>query len=88
MPEISLVIRNKVGLHARPLALFNATVKKFQSEVRVSKNGKEVDAKSPFKVLALAVNQNDAVVVRAEGPDAEAALAAIAQLVADNFGEA
>jgi phosphotransferase system HPr (HPr) family protein len=87
MPEIRLTITNKVGLHARPLALFNATVRKFQSDVRVSKNGKEVDAKSPFKVLALAVNQNDEVVFRAEGPDADEALAAIAQLVADNFGE-
>ena len=87
MPHITLVIKNAVGLHARPLALFNATVKKFQSDVRVSKNGKEVDAKSPFKVLALAVNQNDEVVFSADGPDADAALAAIAQLVADNFGE-
>jgi phosphotransferase system HPr (HPr) family protein len=87
MSEIKLVIRNKVGLHARPLALFNDIVKRFQSDVRISKGGKEVNAKSPFKVLALAVNQNDEVVLRAEGPDADAALAAIAQLVADNFGE-
>ena len=87
MPEITLTIHNRVGLHARPLSLFNDTVKRFACDIRISKDGKEVNAKSPLKVLGLAVNQNDEVVLRAEGPDAEAALAAVALLVADNFGE-
>jgi phosphotransferase system HPr (HPr) family protein len=87
MPEITLVIRNRVGLHARPLSLFNELVRRFEAEVLISKGGQPVNAKSPLKVLALAVHQNDEVTIRAEGPDAEAALAAIAELVADNFGE-
>jgi phosphotransferase system HPr (HPr) family protein len=87
MPETRLVIRNQVGLHARPAVLFVQTAQGFQSDVRVIKDGKEGNAKSFKSVLALAVNQNDAVVVRAEGPDADAALAALAKLVADNFGE-
>ena len=87
MPEIKLAIRNKVGLHARPAVLFVQAAQKFQSDVRVLKDGKESNAKSFKAVLALAVNQNDEVVVRAEGADAEAALAALAQLAEDNFGE-
>jgi len=87
MPEVRLVIRNKVGLHARPAVLFVQAVQGFQSDVRVIKDGKEGNAKSFKSVLALAVNQNDEVVVRAEGADADAALAALTKLVEDNFGE-
>ena len=87
MPEVKLVIRNKVGLHARPAVLFVQAAQGFQSDVRVIKDGKEGNAKSFKSVLALAVNQNDEVVVRAEGADADAALAALTRLVEDNFGE-
>ena len=87
MPEIKLIIRNKVGLHARPAVLFVQAAQGFQSDVRVLKDGKEGNAKSFKSVLALAVNQNDEVTVRAEGPDAEAALAALTKLAEDNFGE-
>jgi multiphosphoryl transfer protein len=87
MPEITLTIRNRVGLHARPLSLFNDLVRRFQADVLISKGGQPVNAKSPTKVLALAVHQGDELTIRADGADAEAALAAIAQLVADNFGE-
>ncbi len=87
MPEVKLVIRNKVGLHARPAVLFVQAAQGFQSDVRVIKDGKEGNAKSFKSVLALAVNQNDEVVVRAEGADADAALAALTKLVEDNFGE-
>ena len=87
MPEIKLVIRNKVGLHARPAVLFVQTAQGFQSDVRVIKAGKEGNAKSFKSVLALAVNHNDEVVVRAEGDDADAALAALTRLIENNFGE-
>ena len=87
MPETKLTIRNKVGLHARPAVLFVQAAQGFQSDVRVIKDGKEGNAKSFKSVLALAVNQNDEVVVRAEGADADAALAALTKLVEDNFGE-
>jgi phosphotransferase system HPr (HPr) family protein len=87
MPETRLVIRNKVGLHARPAVLFVQAAQGFQADVRVIKDGKEGNAKSFRAVLALAVNQNDEVLVRAEGTDAEAALAALTKLVEENFGE-
>jgi phosphotransferase system HPr (HPr) family protein len=87
MPETRLIIRNKVGLHARPAVLFVQAAQGFQADVRVIKDGKEGNAKSFRAVLALAVNQNDEVLVRAEGTDAEAALAALTKLVEENFGE-
>ena len=87
MPEIKLIVRNKVGLHARPAVLFVQAAQRFQSEIRAIKDGKEGNAKSFKAVLGLAVNQNDEVVVRAEGPDAEQALSALAKLVEENLGE-
>ncbi len=87
MSEIELIVRNKVGLHARPAVLFVQTAQGFQSDIRVLKDGKEGNAKSFKAILALAVNQNDKVVVRAEGPDAEQALIALTKLVENNFGE-
>ena len=87
MPEIRFVIRNKVGLHARPAVLFVQAAQSYQSDLRVIKDGKEANAKSYKSVLGLSVNQNDEVVVHAEGSDADQALAALAKLVEDNFGE-
>lgn len=88
MPETKLIIRNKVGLHARPAVLFVQAAQNFQSEIRVSKDGREANAKSFKAILALAVNRDDEVRVIAEGEDAEKALAALTRLVENNFGEA
>lgn len=87
MPEVKLVIRNKVGLHARPAVLFVQAAQGFESDLRVSKDGKDANAKSFKAVLALAVNQNDEILLHAEGPDAEKALAELTKLVENNFGE-
>jgi len=88
MNEAALVIRNKVGLHARPATLFVQAAMRFQSDIRLVKGGREGNAKSFRAVLALGVNQNDTVLVRAEGQDAAQALQALTELVETNFGEA
>ena len=87
MPDVKLIIRNKVGLHARPAVLFVQAAQGFESDVRVSKDGKEGNAKSFKAVLALAINQNDEILLKAEGADADKALAALTKLVESNFGE-
>jgi phosphocarrier protein HPr len=87
MPEIMLTVRNEVGLHARPAVLFVQAAQRFQSDIRVVKDGAEGNAKSFKSILALAVNKNDQVLIRAEGPDDQEALDALAQLVEENFGE-
>jgi phosphocarrier protein HPr len=86
--ERQLTIMNKVGLHARPAALFVQTAARFKdTRVEVVKDGLVRDAKSILSVLTLGVSQGTTITVRAEGPQAEAALAALADLVDRDFGE-
>lgn len=88
MPEITLTVRHKVGLHARPAALFVQTAKKFNCDIQVLHNEREANAKSILGVLTLGANQGAVITIRADGEDADQALAALEALVEDNFGEA
>ncbi len=82
-----VTILNKYGLHARPAAEFVKLANKFQSEVWVSKDQVEVNGKSIMGVMMLAAERGSTVDIRASGGDAEQAVAALAKLVADRFGE-
>ncbi|MFZ3151573.1 MAG: HPr family phosphocarrier protein [Anaerolineaceae bacterium] len=88
MPSIDLEITNKVGLHARPAALFVQEANKYQSSILVKKGEKEVSAKSILGILTLGINKGSHIHVSVEGPDADQALEAIKALHANNFGEA
>ena len=86
--ERQLTITNKVGLHARPAALFVQTAARFRdTRVEVLKDGLIRDAKSILSVLTLGVSQGTTITVRADGPQAEAALTALADLVNRDFDE-
>jgi len=87
MSEIELVIKTKVGLHARPAALFVQLAKQFQSEIQINNSGKMANAKSILSVLALGVYQGTKVVLSAEGEDENEALTALKELIESNFGE-
>lgn len=87
MPEINLVVRNKVGLHARPAALFVKTANQYKSDIQVVNGAKVANAKSILSVLTLGAGQNAEITIRAEGEDSESALAALRDLIEDNFGE-
>ena len=87
MVERELAIVNELGLHARAAAKLVHTASGFRSHVLVVAGGEEVDAKSILGLLLLAVPVGSRIVVRCDGPDEDAALAAIAALVADRFGE-
>lgn len=80
-------IINKRGLHARASAKFVKTATGFDAEVRVSKDGAEVDARSIMGLMMLAAGPGCCIDITAEGPRAEAALAALVALVAARFGE-
>jgi phosphotransferase system HPr (HPr) family protein len=86
MPEITLTVHNKVGLHARPAALFVQTAKLFESDINVAHKEREANAKSILGVLTLGAEQGAVITIHAEGPDAAQALAALQTLVEDNFG--
>ncbi len=88
MLEREVEIVNRLGLHARAAAKLVHRASEFDSEVTLVKDGEEVDAKSILGILLLAAAQGSRLIVRAEGPDEQAALAAVAELIADRFGEA
>jgi len=80
-------IENRLGLHARAAAQLVHLANRFASEIRLSKDGVEVNGKSIMGVLMLAVPRESRILVHADGPDAEQAVAAIGDLIAARFGE-
>ena len=87
MRERRLEIRNRLGLHARAAAKFVQAAGRFASQVRLIKDGEEVDGKSILGILLLAAPQGSEVLVRCEGDDEAQAIDAISTLVEDRFGE-
>ncbi|GAB4493131.1 MAG: HPr family phosphocarrier protein [Anaerolineales bacterium] len=87
MPELTLTIQNKVGLHARPASLFVREATQFQSDISIAYGEKRANAKSILSVLALGVTQGAQITLQANGPDASAALQALQTLINLNFGE-
>lgn len=87
MIEKTLEIKNKSGLHLRPAAEFVKKAAEFKASIILEKDGKEVNAKSILHVQSLGVRQGMTVKIRAEGEDAEEAVAALTQLVESKFGE-
>jgi len=63
------VIQNKVGLHARPTALFVQTAKKFKSDITVEKDGEKVNAKSILGILSLGAEKGVHIAIEAKGED-------------------
>jgi phosphocarrier protein len=82
-----LLIINKRGLHARASAKFVQTVEGFDARITVSKDGMTVGGTSIMGLMMLAASPGCTVMVSAEGAEADAALEAIATLIADKFGE-
>ena len=87
MAERSVKIVNKLGIHARPAAEIVKTAAKFGSNITIVRDDLEVNGKSIMGVMMLAAEQGAMIDLRAEGPDAEAALDALAAVIADGFGE-
>lgn len=89
MPTVTseVVIINPQGLHARPAAALVQTTLSFQCEIYMSLNGHRINAKSIMGVLTLAAAQGSRLEVECDGDDAEAATAAIRELVENGFGE-
>ena len=87
MPQREVEIVNKLGLHARASAKLTQTASKFAADVWLSRNGRRVNAKSIMGVMMLAAGRGSRIAIETQGADADAALAAIAALVDDKFGE-
>lgn len=87
MPTIDIIIRNKLGLHARAAAKLTQVAGKFTSEIFIARGAQRVNAKSIMGVMMLAAGLGVTVKVDAVGDDAEQALAAITALFDSKFGE-
>ena len=79
---------NQAGIHARPASEIVKTAAKFMSTVTLSLDGLDVNGKSIMGVMMLAAPCGSEVLVRADGDDADALVAALAMLFAGKFGEA
>ena len=82
-----ILIRNPVGIHARPAAMLVNNAKQFSSVIRLVKNGKEANAKSVVSIMGLDVENGDSVTLTASGDDADAALAKLVPLIQSGLGE-
>jgi phosphocarrier protein HPr len=85
--ERDVAIRNRLGLHARAAAKFVQTASRFQSEIKIRKNGEEVDGKSILGLLLLAASQGTLITIAVSGEDEDAAIAAVEDLIARSFDE-
>ena len=83
--EISIV--NRLGLHARPAAMFVRIASRHRSEIWVAKEGEEVNGKSIMGLMMLAAGQGSKLHIRCEGPDAGKAMAELEELVNARFHE-
>jgi len=83
----TLVVQNKLGVHARPAALFAKTANRFKSDVFVEKDGETINAKSIMGLMMLAAGPGSKILVIAKGPDAADAVKAIEDLLDSKFGE-
>lgn len=83
----AVVVPNPAGLHARPAAILAREAKRFRSTVHVFRGEAQANAKSVVSIMALNVKQGDKVIVRAEGPDAGAAVSELARLLEEGLHE-
>ncbi len=87
MIERQVEIVNRLGLHARAAAKLVHLAGRFDSQVSLSMNGEEVDAKSILGILLLAAAQGSEVIVKCDGVDEEEAMTAVTGLIANRFAE-
>ena len=87
MVEKEIVIKNKLGLHARAAVKFVNLANRYSSSVRIVKDETEIDGKSILGILTLAATQGTAIVLRISGKDEGEAFKALEELVKSKFGE-
>ena len=87
MTERDVEVVNEAGIHARPAAEIVKLAAKFRSEIVIVRDGFEVNAKSIMGVMMLAAECGATITIRADGDDADAAVEALANLIANKFGE-
>jgi len=85
--EKELTIMNRLGLHARPAAMFVRIASRHRAEIWVSKEGEEVNGKSIMGLMMLAAGQGSKLRIRCDGPDADKAMEELEELIKAGFNE-
>jgi len=87
MQNRTVTIVNKLGLHARAAAKFVTLASSFASDIRVARNGQEVNGKSIMGVMMLAASRGSDITLIADGDDEKDAVSRLAELIVQRFGE-
>ncbi len=87
MTSRSVTVVNQLGMHARAAAKFVHLATRFQAQVRVAREARQMDGKSIMGILLLAAACGSSITISAEGPDEGAAIDALVALVQSGFGE-
>ena len=87
MPERTLYIRNKLGLHARASARFVSTASRYGCDIKLSRGDVEVNGKSIMGVMMLAAAKGTQLDLLVEGPDEQEAIEKLCELIANRFDE-
>lgn len=87
MQEMTLTIKNKLGLHARPAAALVQTAARFKAKIRIIKDDQEVDGKSIMGIMTLAAGYGVTLGFIIDGEDEVPAAAAVRELIERRFGE-
>src|SRR6267378_1710739 len=85
--EKEVTIVNRLGLHARPAAMFVRIASRHRAEIWVSKEGEEINGKSIMGRMMLAAGQGSKLRIRCEGPDADKAIEELEELISARFNE-
>ncbi|MEY2499861.1 MAG: phosphocarrier protein HPr [Verrucomicrobiota bacterium] len=85
--EKEITVINRLGLHARPAAMFVRIASRYRSEVWVEKEGEKINGKSIMGLMMLAAGQGSKLIIRCEGPDAEKAMEDLEALIQQKFNE-
>lgn len=87
MLDQDFTIVNKLGLHARASALFVKTASRFRSDIKMEREGIEVNGKSIMGIMMLAAAKGTRIKVTVEGEDEAEAMSALGDLITNGFGE-
>ena len=85
--EKEITIINRLGLHARPAAMFVRIASRYRSEIWVEKEGEQINGKSIMGLMMLAAGQGSKLMIRCEGPDADRAMEELEDLINRRFNE-
>ena len=86
--KTELLVENKMGIHARPAAMFVKIASRYEAEIFVEKDGERVNGKSIMGLMMLAAGPGSHLVLEAIGVDASQAVEELTQLLANRFDEA